>query len=268
MDWDLAYSNADAVANSAIYPERFAAAAADFRDAMGDRARLDVAYGDAERERYDLFLPEETPEGLAVFVHGGYWLRFSKNEFSFVAAGAVAHGWAVAIPSYTPCPGIAVAAITQQIVEALSHAADAVAGPVRLAGHSAGGHLAARMACTDVALSAEVAARIAHVLPISGVHDLRPILNTAMNEDIRLTHGEAVAESPCLLTPRQGTRLTAWVGADELPEFVRQSRLIANIWAGFAIKTRCVEDTRRHHYDVIEPLADPDSPIVRCWLKD
>ena len=43
------------------------------------RAKLDLLYGDGERNRFDLFLPEQTPKGLVVFVHGGYWVRFDKS---------------------------------------------------------------------------------------------------------------------------------------------------------------------------------------------
>ena len=62
------------------------------------RARLDLVYGDGERNRFDLFLPEDAPKGLVVFVHGGYWVRFDKSYWSHLARGSVEHGYAVAMP--------------------------------------------------------------------------------------------------------------------------------------------------------------------------
>ncbi|MEM6623967.1 MAG: alpha/beta hydrolase [Pseudomonadota bacterium] len=265
MDWDAAYSNVDAVANSDVYPPRWAAAGAAFR-AKATRAHLDIAYGTAPREKLDLFLPESTPIGLAVFVHGGYWRRFEKESYSQVAAGALAHGWAAAVVGYTLCPEIRISGITAQVGAAIACAAQEVAGPIRLAGHSAGGHLVSRMACQDGPLPANVAGRLEHVLTISGLHDLRPLLRLEINEILGLDADEATAESPALSEPLPGTCLTAWVGDAELPEFVRQNALIANIWTGFGAETQVVEDTRRTHFDVIEGLSDPTSPITAAWL--
>jgi len=71
-----------------------------------------------------------------------------------------------------------------------------------------------------------------------------------------------------LLQPLEGARLTCWVGADERPEFVRQNALLANIWTGLGAETRVVEEPGRHHFDVIEGLTDPGSPLMRAWMDD
>jgi arylformamidase len=265
-DWDDAYANADHIPGAEGYPPRWAAAAAAFRAATGARAEIDIAYGDAPRQRLDLFRPDGAPRGLAVFVHGGYWRRFGKSDWSHLAAAAVAAGWAVAMPQYSLAPAARIHAITHEVGAAIDLLAMRIDGPIRLAGHSAGGHLAARMVCRDTPLPQGVQARIAHVLTVSGVHDLRPLLRTAINADLRLDPAEAQGESPALQEPLPGTRLTAWVGAGERPEFIRQTELIANIWTGLGAATRTVHDPGRHHFDVIDGLGEPDSPILRDWL--
>jgi hypothetical protein len=116
--------------------------------------------------------------------------------------------------------------------------------------------------CEGAPLAAGVAARVARVVSVSGVHDLRPLLRTAMNAVLRLDAAEAAAESPALLTPREGLRLTAWVGGAELPEFRRQTALIANVWTGLGADAEAVEANGRHHFDVIDDLADPASALV------
>ncbi|CAM3353593.1 alpha/beta hydrolase [Paracoccus nototheniae] len=254
-DWDDAYANGAHIPGAEDYPPRWSRQAAAFRP--GHRP-LPLGRG-------HLFLPEGTPRGLMVFVHGGYWMRFEPSVWSHLAAGALAMGWACAIPAYRLAPRARVAQMTTEIARAVAKAAFNVPGPVVLTGHSAGGHLAARMICDGV-LPDRLAARIAACVPISPLADLRPLLRTALNDTLCLDPAEALSESPALLTPRQGIPVTTWVGASERPEFIRQARLLADVWAGLGAPTECVIEPGRHHFDVIDGLADPDSPLMRCLL--
>ena len=210
-------------------------------------------------------MPEGAPKGLAVFVHGGYWMKFDKSSWTHFAEGARASGWAVALPSYTLAPEARLGAMVRQVAAAVTAAAGKVPGPIRLAGHSAGGHLVARMLCADAPLG-ELTDRVERVLSISGLHDLRPLRRTAMNATLGIDAAEALAESPALLTPLEAAPLTAWVGGGERPEFIRQSRLIANVWEGLGAATECLVDGEENHFSVIEGLTRPDSPITRAWL--
>lgn len=267
-DWDDAYANRDHIAGADGFIERWPQEAAAFRDRLKaeGRARLDLSYGDGARQAYDLFLPAGATQGLLVFVHGGYWRAFDKSLWSQFAAGALERGWAVAMPGYTLAPAVAIRDIVAEVTRAVTAAAAEVPGPIRLSGHSAGGHLVTRLICADSALPAEVRERIAHVLSISGVHDLRPLLKTAMNADLRLDAAAAAADSPVLLEPAEGARVTAWVGAAERPEFVRQTTLLANIWTGLGADMSQVIEPRRHHFDVIDGLLSPRSDLVDTLL--
>ncbi|BDA84121.1 esterase [Aureimonas sp. SA4125] len=263
-DHDTAYSNSGAVKGSERFAPAWTAAAESFRAAlMADgRGSLDQPYGGGARQAYDFFLPVHPPRGLFVFVHGGYWQRFDKSLFSHLAGGPLARGFAVAIPSYTLCPDVRIGDIVKEIGAFLEHVAAKVDGPITLAGHSAGGHLVARMAAAPSPISDDVRARIAAVLSISGVHDLRPLRATAMNAVLHLDGAEARAESPALLDPAIAAPVTCWVGGDELPEFLRQNALLANLWYGLGHPTRTVVSPGRHHYDVIDDLTDPDSAMT------
>lgn len=262
MDWDDAYANAPYIPGAAAYPDRWAREAAAFRaqlEAEG-RAALGQPYGSSERQQFDLFTPLGAPQGLCVFVHGGYWLKFHRSFWSHFAAGMLARGWAVAMPSYDLCPEVTIAEITQQIAAAITVVAERVAGPMVLAGHSAGGHLVARM-CADGLLPAPVLGRIKHVLPISPVSDLRPLIKTAMNADFGLDMASAEAESPVLM-PAPDLPVTVWVGAEERPVFLDQARWLSEAWGAAH-----VIDDGRHHFDVIDALQDPDSPMIRRLLS-
>lgn len=260
MDWDDAYANAAHIPGAADFPPRWAEAAAEYRkveEAVG-RAMLNLRYGAAPREVYDLFYPAGRPRGLVVFVHGGYWRAFDKSSWSHLAAGAASRGWAVAMPSYTLAPEARISAITGQVARAVAAAAGRVAGPLVLTGHSAGGHLAARMLCGDVALP--VRDRITRVVPISPLADLRPLLNTSMNADLGLDAAEAAAESP-VLHPAPGADLHVWVGAAERPAFLDQARWLSEAW-----KAPLTIAPGKHHFDVIDGLADPDSRLAEALL--
>lgn len=170
------------------------------------------------------------------------------------------------MPSYTLCPQIRIAGIVQEMAAALEVAAARIGGPIQLTGHSAGGHLAARLITDNCPVSDTVRARIRNCVPISGLADLRPLMNTAMNAELRIDEAEAIAESPALLRPLQDVRLTCWVGAAERAEFVRQNALLANIWRGLGLKTETVEEPDRHHFNIIDGLSDPSHPMVNALL--
>ncbi|MET3586832.1 acetyl esterase/lipase [Pseudorhizobium tarimense] len=225
-------------------------------------ARPDIPYADGDRNRLDLFLPRGAPSGLVVFVHGGFWLRLDKSYWSHLAYGAVSCGYAVAIPSYTLCPANRISGITREIGAAIERAADLVQGPIRLIGHSAGGHLASRMVTETSPLPPHVRERIAHTISVSGLHDLRPLMKTAMNNQLNIDEEEARRESSALLHPLPGTRITCWAGAAERSEFLRQNTLLANIWKGLGAETEVVEEPDRHHFNVLDGLLDSNHPLV------
>ncbi|CAN1533211.1 Alpha/beta hydrolase fold-3 [Rhabdaerophilaceae bacterium] len=269
-DWTDAYANTPHIPGGADFPAYWSTQAALFRTEMatGGRLRADIAYGSSERHRLDLFLPESQPRGLVVFVHGGFWVAFDKLTWSHWAEGAVRAGWAVATPSYTLAPEARISTITREISQAINHAATLVQGPIRLAGHSAGGHLVTRMICTDSPLNPQTLSRIAHVLSISGLHDLRPLRRAAVNGKLRLDADEARHESPALLDPISDIGVTCWVGSEERPEFIRQNKLLANIWTGCGVKIRECQDSGRHHYDICASLSDASSPLTHALTGD
>jgi arylformamidase len=268
-DWDDAYSNGANIARGDRWPEAWVKPAEAFRNTLlaAGRAKLDLAHGARPRNRFDLFLPEGAARGLVVFVHGGFWLQLDKSFWSHLAAGAVANGYAVAMPSYTLCPEVRIADIVKEVAAAIAEAATLVEGPMMLTGHSAGGHLVSRMVTATSPLAPQVQARIRNVVSISGVHDLRPLLATAMNERLALDEAEACAESPALLRPMPNARVTCWVGGNERAEFLRQNALLANIWTGLGATTAAVVEPDKHHFNIIDGLADPAHALTRTLLS-
>lgn len=190
--------------------------------------------------------------GLLVIVHGGYWLRFAPEDFAHLARGAIQAGWSVAMPAYPLAPSMRLPEIARALARNLRGLDDLVAGPIHLTGHSAGGHLVARMLAPGM-LPERVAARLGRVVPISPLSDLRPLLRTSMNTDLKLDDDAAVAESP-LFQPRPDVAVHVWVGGAERPVFLDQARWLSEAWS-----CPITIDPARHHFDVIEGLEGPSA---------
>ncbi len=270
MDFDDAYANMahipDATSFVAEWPERAAA----FRT-IWQKKRLDIAYGSEPRQRFDLFQPEGMEKGLVVFIHGGYWRAFAKDDWSHLAAGTLARGFAMALPSYRLAPQVPLHEICSDVAAAVTEAANYVEGPIHLVGHSAGGHLVTRLLSGRALLAAPVIKRILGVTSISGVHDLRPLLHTELNDLLAITDDIAANESPALLTPLAPVMageigVSVWVGAKERPEFRRQTDLLALSWGGLGVPVTVTHEEGRHHFDVINGLIDFNTGLVNAVL--
>lgn len=266
-DSEDAYDNRSHITDAQGYIDNWPSRAGSFADNHGP-ATQNNAYGAHERQRYDVFMPEgKPPKGLIIFVHGGYWMSLSKDHFLHLAKGPLAHGWAVAMIGYRLCPEAHISEITADIsiaVQALiSGVAADIDGPVRLVGHSAGGHLVTRMICDDTRLSPEMLARLEKVISVSGVHDLRPLLALSRNETLRLSNAEATAESPVCCRPVAGPTLICIVGEDERPEFVRQSALLPYIWYALGCAATLHIEPAHDHFSIIDTLEHDDSPLTK-----
>lgn len=254
-DLSDAYENAAHIPGAEDYPPRWEREGDAFRRAMGATGQLRELAPDGAPP-CDLYLPSARPDGLLVFVHGGYWKALSPDVFAWVAQGPMARGWAVAMARYTLAPAARIAAITREVAATVEAAATAVPDvPVVASGHSAGGHLSARMGCGGVLGPA--GDRLAKVVPISPLGELEPLMQTGMNAILRIDAAEAAAESPARHPLRAGTAAEVWVGAEERPAFLEQARGLAAAWDA---PLTVLEG--RHHFDVIDGLADADDPLA------
>lgn len=258
-NWSDAYDNVGHIHNAKELMEIWPKLAESYREQSN--VETNIPYADGERNHFDIFHPEGEVKGLFIFVHGGYWLRFDKSFWSHFAQGPLAKGYEVAMPSYTLCPNAKISQITNEVTQSIEAATERFEGPIILCGHSAGGHLVTRQICEDSNLNQNTLERIERVISISGVHDLRPILNIIQNETIQLNQVEALAESPALLKPHLGIPVDCIVGANERPEFIRQNDLLANIWRGMGVATSSHHIDGKHHFDVIDDLMNPEGLI-------
>lgn len=277
-DWhDAQYNNRARVADCSRILERWAAQSALARKRPG--AYLDLRYGDGANETLDVFAPEaQRAAPVLVFVHGGWWRSLDKRDHSFLAPPFARRGAVVVVPNYALCPAVSVEQIALQMVRALawthSNAARFGGDPARIvvAGHSAGGHLAAMMLCCDWRAVANDGARrlparlVGSALAISGLFDLAPLRRTPyLQVDLRLTPAAVRRLSPARVAPPAG-RLYAVVGADESDEFLRQTALICGAWGARAVPV-CEGIPGADHFTALDALADPRQRLHALALQ-
>ncbi|HEY0206923.1 MAG TPA: alpha/beta hydrolase [Acetobacteraceae bacterium] len=267
MDWavmdrtarDAAYDNAGAVAGSAgLSAERNAASAA-FRTAHP--AALDLRYGPAERQKWDLFPAADPQAPCLVFIHGGYWQRNGREGFAALAEGVRAHGWSVALPGYTLAPEATLSAIVAEMDAALdwlarAGAAHGVGGKVLVSGWSAGGHLAA-MALSHPHVTAGLA--------ISGVYELAPLRDTGLNHALTLTDAEVATLSPLRLPPVEKPLAIAY-GTAELPALVADSRALHARRAAAHCPGPLVPVAGANHFTILDTLRAADGVLTKAAL--
>ncbi len=271
---DAEYDNRAKVPEHPAIIAGWARDAAAFRDAH-PHAELGLRYGAGPRQAMDLFWPndargEASGEAgggpLALFVHGGYWAALDRSSFSHLARGLLAHGVALAVPSYDLCPAVSLEALVEEVRDAAAFAAARAGRPVHAVGHSAGGHLAATLLATDWRARGLGAEAVSGACAISGLFELAPLIATRVNIPLGLDAARAAALSPALMPAPGGRlrgRLCAVVGEREGAEYMRQSAVITAAWRGtFGVLPGA------DHFTAVAPLADPGSALVAAILAD
>jgi arylformamidase len=267
---EIQYNNRARIAEAPQILSQWAADATAYRAqaAAGGHAELNVPYGAAPRHIVDVFWPAvDRADHIAVFIHGGYWQLFEPALFSHLARGANERGIPMVLIGYDLCPTVTLEDIVTQIKAACVFLWQRYKRRLVLTGHSAGGHLTAAMLATDWAAEGVDPHIIAAGLSISGVFELSPLLDTSMNDKLRMSEASARALSPIGWTPRPEALIDAWVGGAESEEFLRQSRDFADAWAAKGARTRfeCVDSA--NHFTIISGLIDPDSRMMQRLSK-
>ncbi len=264
MDLAAEYNNRARVPEHPAIISRWHAEAKAWRETS--QGELDISYGALPRNRFDLF-PASGQGPIVVFIHGGYWLNFDKSVFSHIARGPNAHGLDVAVPSYTLCPEATIPAIIDEMRQFCLFLGQSHGRRLLVTGHSAGGHLAAAMAATDWSLYGARPDLVQACLSVSGLFDLRPLMATPMNENLRLTPVDAQAASPLFWPMPNRLPLDSWVGAEESFEFLRQARSLPAAWEGLGLACRHEQVAGENHFSIGDLLSRPDHPMTLRLLE-
>jgi arylformamidase len=254
---NAAYNNNAAVADSARWIEKRNRDSAAYRAAHS--GSLDVPYAGAERTAFDLYPASDPTMPCLVFLHGGYWQRNSRELFACCAEGLAAAGWSVAIPGYTLAPQTNLRGIVTEIGQALDWLSDhgprhRIAGPLVIAGWSAGAQLAALHLDHP---------RVAAGLAISGIYDLAPLRDTNLNQALNLSDEEIAVFSP-LRRPAIQKPLVISFGSAELPTLVHDAWRFHRMRIGAGAPGKILPIAGADHFSILRELQETGGALVHA----
>ena len=134
-------------------------------------------------------------------------------------------------------------------------------GDIILVGHQSGAQLISKMACKGV-LSEEQRSRINHVMAISPISDLRPLIFTKKKECLNLTDEIAQDESLIDMELAENIPVSIWVGADERAIYKDQAKQLAGKWG-----CPWFQSKDKHHFDIIDGLETKSSKLMNVLLS-
>ena len=243
-----------------------------------------ISFGEDEFSgSIDVFRPQNVKEDapIIVYIHGGWWQSFSKQQFSSLAEPFNKPGLAVYMPGYRmaqdweneiPMESIlkqmeyAVAAILNEAVKRGSPA-------VYLIGHSAGGQLVTMLNNTDwnkFKLPSPAQQKLKGIFSLAGLFDIRPLVNSFINDEIKMSITSAEKVSPQLTPLSSKDHLVpVYLTLPEFdtPEFFRQTKEYQNklLKTGQPCHFKVINN--RDHLDLIEKLIEDNDELLNYLLE-
>lgn len=244
----------DAGATLARYRSRSQAALRAFEH------RAQVAYGPHPAERLHHFPPRRPDAPLLVFVHGGHWQESGKDDSCFPAPGLLAAGAGYLALGYGLAPARTLPEMSGSVRRGLAWVREHAVGlggrpdAVYAAGSSAGAHL--------VAMAADVP--LAGLVLLSGLYDLRPVVDSYVNDALGLDAATAGRQSPLLRPPPRTARVLMARGREETEEYARQHERYADVLRAHGTSVTSLVAAGRDHFDLPIDLGDPSTALGRA----
>ena len=233
-----------------------------FRDMMSDQSKsqIDVVYDEETNLSMDVFSPGPYVEATVIFLYGGFWTDYEKSIFSYLAMGPVLNNMRVIIPTLPKCPDATIPEINKSFYRCLRLVCRRFTGDILLVGQQSGAHVIGR-SISKGELPKPILERIKHVMLLSPISDLKPLLYTDKKDELHLTEEVANSESLSSLDLADKMNVTIWVGADERPIYLEQAQELATAW-------RCswVKSKNRHHLDIADGLGKNSSQLMNTLM--
>ncbi|MDM0116925.1 alpha/beta fold hydrolase [Variovorax sp. J22R133] len=238
-------------------------------------AMRDRAYGPDLMQRYDTYRRRDLRDApILVFWHGGGWTNGYKEYVSFMADAVTRLGMVLVAPGYRLAPEHPLPAGFDDALAALRHVIDHAGelggrrDRIYLAGHSAGGHLAALAALrqADAQRAGVDTSAIRACLPISGIMDLhhpQPAPGSMEERIYTMVLGDAfddAAMSPLCWTAENQLPFLLSFGDSDSERVARSNRRMASLLAMQEGTCRLDIEQDMDHFMTHTRLRDPAAP--------
>lgn len=236
--------------------------------------RLDLPYGGKPMQTLDFFPAGGSDAPLVAFIHGGYWQSLDKGDFSYLAPAFLEAGIAYASINYSLAPATRIPEMVSEVESAIAWLYENAEDlgfdreGIVVAGHSAGGHLAAMAAVCDWSRHDLPRDLLRGACSVSGLYQLEPIRLSYQQEVIALDEVAVSANSPQALIADFGPPLVLAVGEDEPEEFRDQQEEFLAGWQGRGLAGTAIPLPARHHFNAVDALGEKDHALHRalCYL--
>jgi arylformamidase len=271
---DFQYNNQAQVADPTRYIDWYRTASETARARVAHIR--DVAYASLPDERLDIFLPAGVSRSdrrpAVVFLHGGAWRNLDLAGSSFPAETFTARGALYVSVGFSNMP--AAGSLDEMVAQVRTALAwlwlniESYGGDrnrLHLAGHSSGAHLGAMALGTDwPRLHGIPPGPVRSAVLVSGIYDLEPVRLSYRNEMLKLDRAAEIRNSPCRNLPVSGLPLLISHGEFDTVEFKRQAHDFEAVWQRCYGNAARIELAGLNHYETIETLVDPESPLSRA----
>ena len=227
-----------------------------------------IAYGNHTREFLDVYPSPMPYSKTLIFIHGGYWQRFDKSMFQFVAGAFHHYNITTVILNYPLAPAVSMDGIVSSCRKTVLWLRDNLSGfngdanHLYVAGHSAGAHLMAMLMASEwqpgnPGIGTEI---FKGACALSGLFNLVPVQLSEVNQGLQMDASTALKNSPVLLKPHIQCPLILAVGGTETGEFKDQSRELYTCWKEI-IPASLSQLSELNHFSILDALCDPTTAL-------
>lgn len=227
-----------------------------------------IRYGDDQSQFFELWQPEGAASGAAVMIHGGFWrAKYNLIHANPFCEALAAVGIATANLEYRRLGQIGGGwpGTFEDVVAAVRAASERLGGTPVVIGHSAGGHLALRLASEFLALRAVVA--------LAPVADLRLVYELNLSDGaVAVFLGATPESSPeryaeaCPSRHSSSVRRALVHGTEDEVVPIAISRAFVEARKNDPEPPSLIEIPNAKHMDLIDPESPAGAKVIEIVL--
>ncbi len=226
-----------------------------------------IKFGDAERQKLDIFWPTEksnTPNPVVIFYHGGSWYHGEREGYAFLGRAMASRGYVTVIADYRKHPDVIFPAFVEDAANAYVWTEKNITRyngdpkNIFVMGHSAGAHLAMMITLDPQWLNSigSDPTNIKGIVGLAGPYDFLPFDGEAAKaalgqwpkpeETQPITYARGDAAPMLLLT-----------GSDDTTVNPRNGRALKSAITDVNGEAETIEYSNMDHYGIIMAFARP-----------